>query len=367
MVAQFVFTSVMLISTIIIAEQVNFMKSKDVGFDPINVIKITTPESKIDPNTLLERYLTKSFVEDATLAFSSPMDWSNWNNSYKIKGEEHIDGNNASMKFVDDNYMSFYDIPLLAGSPLKDQFINDTTYNVVVSKVLLETLGWNTYEDAIGRIITSGKTQMKIIGVSGDFNVHSVHDDIRPIILSYRPEMMKQIALRVSESDLKKIMADLEATFREIYPNELFEMSLFSSEISEQYMLEDLLHVVIQFVAFLSIMLSIMGLYGLVSFMANRNAKVIGIRKVFGASTGSILGIFTKEYIILMLISFLIASPMAYYLMDIWSNEFAFRIEITAKYFLIGFMISLVIALITVGYRSFIAARANPIKSLRYE
>ena len=132
-------------------------------------------------------------------------------------------------------------------------------------------------------------------------------------------------------------------------------------------MMEDLLHTVIQFVSFLAILLSAMGLYGLVSFMANRNAKVIGIRKVFGASTSSILSIFTKEYLKLMVIAFMIAAPASYFLMNIWIEEYTFRINLDIKYFLTGFLISMAIAMLTVGYRSLRAARANPIDSLRYE
>ena len=142
---------------------------------------------------------------------------------------------------------------------------------------------------------------------------------------------------------------------------------MLKQDIHESYMLEELLHTVIQFVSFLAIVLSGMGLYGLVSFMANRSAKVIGIRKVFGATTTNILSIFTKEYIKLMLIAFVIAAPAAYYLMNIWIQEFDFRIELSAKYFIGGFAITFVIALLTVGYRSLVAAKANPMQSLRYE
>ncbi len=365
-VAQFVFTSIMIIGTLIISAQLDFMKNTDLGFDPTGIIKIDTPpESKVEAKTLLEAYKSKNYVQDATLSFTAPMDGSNWNSSYALKGEDHIDGNNASMKFVGANYMDFYKIPLITGKGLVEKTINDTTYKAIVTKELLSSLGIHEMEEGIGRTITSSRTQYEIIGIAEDFSVHSLHNKIRPVILSYRPGMMNQIALRLSEED--QHMADIEETYREFYTNELFEMSIYQNEITERYMLENLLHKVIRFVSVLAIVLSVMGLYGLVSFMANRNAKVIGIRKVFGASTLSILGIFTKEYVKLLIISFLISAPATYYLMNTWIEEFAFRIPITAEYFILGFVIATVIALATVGYRSLIAARANPIKSLRYE
>ncbi|MEM7298015.1 MAG: ABC transporter permease, partial [Bacteroidota bacterium] len=344
-IIQFMFTSIMLIGTFIIAAQVNYMKNKDLGFDPENVVKLETPwESKVDPNVVLERLKTKPFVLDATLAMTAPIDWSNWNNSYTVKGEEHIDGNSASVKFVDSNYMDFYDIPLIEGKPLIDQFRSDTAYNVIVTSHLLETLGWNEPSEAIGKILTNGRREYTIQGVCGDFNTGSAQNKIRPAMLMHRPEQMHQIALKLPSENLNEYLSEIESIYRDFYPNELFEISVLNKEIDERYMIEDLLHSVIQFVSALAIILSGMGLYGLVSFMANRNAKVIGIRKVFGATTSNILGIFTKEYFKLMVIAFIISAPIVYYLMNIWIEEFDYRIEISAKYFVMGFSLSLVIA-----------------------
>lgn len=369
-IVQFAFTTIMLIGTLIISAQVNFMKNQDLGFDYTNVVNIETPdESEVDPNGLLDKLRTKSYITNASLAFTSPLAGSNWNNSYRIQGEEYIDGNNANMKFIDEEYLDFYQIQLISGTNIREQFASDSVFNVLVTRHLLTTLGWKEPADAIGRTITSGggRNQYKIIGVVEDFNVSSAHNEIRPSMLMYRPDQMHQIAVRLPSEDISEHIGDIEATFREFYPNELFEFEILKSEINERYLIEDLLHTVIQFVSILAILLSVMGLYGLISFMANRNAKTIGIRKVFGATTASILSIFTKEYIKLMLVSFIFAAPASYFLMDIWIQEFAFRIPLSISYFVMGFMITLVIALITVGYRSFKAARANPIQSLRYE
>ncbi len=369
-IAQFAFTTIMLIGTLIISAQVRYMKAMDLGFDYTNVATIDTPdELDIDPNTLLEKLKSKSYVQEATLAFTTPLAGSNWNSSYKVQGEEYIDGNSANMKFVDEKYLDFYRIPLISGDKLKEVFISDTTFNVVITRHLLSTIGWNDPAEAIGRTLVAGrgKTEWRIVGVAEDFNVSSAHNKIRPSMLMFRPDMMNQISIRLPDENINEYLSDVEATYREVYPNELFEFELLRTEITENYLIEELLHKVIQFVSFLAILLSIMGLFGLVSFMANRNAKVIGIRKVFGASTASILNIFTKEYSKLMALSFLFAAPAAYYLMDIWIQEFAFRIDLGASYFILGFGITLIIALITVGYRSLMAARANPIDSLRYE
>lgn len=369
-VVQFAFTTIMLIGTLIIAAQVNYMKNKDLGFDPENVVIIATPEeSEINPVGLMNRLTTKNYVTGATLAFTSPLAGSNWNNSYRLPEDEYIDGNNANMKFIDEKYLEFYNISLISGNNIVEQYLNDTTYNVLTTRQLLKSVGLTDPSAAVGKTLTSGggRNTYRIVGVIEDFNVSSAHERIQPAMLMYRPKMMKEIAIRLPNEQVNEYVGDIEATFREFYPNALFEFSVLKNDINERYMIEDVLHSVIIFVSFLAVLLSIMGLYGLVSFMANRSAKVIGIRKVFGATTTSILSIFTKEYVKLMFVSFLFAAPVSYFLMDIWIQEFAFRIEISAKYFIIGFGITLFIALVTVGYRSFIAARANPIQSLRYE
>ena len=368
-ILQFTFTTIMLIGALIISAQVNFMKNKDLGFNTNGVVSITTPEeSEVDPEKLLAEFQSKSYVEDATLAFSSPLDGSNWNHSYKVKGERYIDGNNANMKFVDDRYLDFFDIKLLAGNNITELWLSDTLYNVIVTKHLLKTLSWNDPQEAVGQTLTSGggRLHYHIVGVVEDFNVASPHKKIRPVMLMYRPELMNKISLRLSSNN-SEYVKNLETTFRKYYPNDLFEFEVLANEISDFYRIEDVLHNVIRFVSFLAVLLSVMGLFGLVSFMANREAKVIGIRKVFGATTTNILGLFTKEYLKLMFFAFLFAGPVAYYLMSIWIQEFAFRINLSPLYFVGGFLITLIIAVLTVGYRSFMAAQANPVDSLRYE
>lgn len=367
-ITQFAFTNLMLICTVIIAAQMDFMKSKDLGFNFDRVVTIDFPDGAyLKMDAIAGEYRSKSYVEDVSKSRTTPLSNSNWNNSYFIKGEEYIDGNNANIKHGDKNYLDFYDIELLSGRNIAEQHINDSTYDIIVNEKLLTTLGWKTHEEAIGQWIDMGYIEGKVIGVMEDYNVRSLQYGLKPAIFMYKSDEFNQLAIRLKSEPSPDVVADIEATFRQFYPNDLFEFEVLKDEIQDHYVLENMLHQIIKFVSVLSILLGTMGLYGLVSFMTNKNAKDIGVRKVFGASVASILGIFGREYTKLMLIAFVVAAPLAYWLMSLWMEEFAYRIDITYGYFVIAFGISFAIALGTVGYRSFRAATANPIQSLRYE
>lgn len=367
-ITQFVFTNVMLIATIIIAAQMNYVKNKDLGFNYNRVVTIDFPDGAYEKlEAIAGEYRTKSYVEDVTRGYTTPISGSNWTNSYYVKGGEYIDGNNANMKFGDRNYLDFYDIQILSGRNISEQIINDSTIEALVNEKLITTLGWNTHEESIGQWIDLGYLQAKIIGIIEDYNVQTLQTGIKPSLFAYQPDRLEQLSIRLKTQPTSDMVTDIETTFRRFYPNDLFEFEVLENEIQQYYRLEDMLHQIVWFVSILSILLSVMGLYGLVSFMANKNSKNIGIRKVFGATVGSILRIFAKEYVVLLSIAFVVSAPLAYWLTRLWINEFAYRIDLSMMYFAIAFLLTFFIAVITVGYRSYVAASANPVKSLRYE
>ncbi len=366
-ITQFAFTSILIVCTLIVAEQVDFVKNRDAGFNSEGVYLLDLPESTLERRNTFVSYLkSKEFISEASLAFSAPMAGYGWNNTFEIPGQEAKENQTSSLKFVDENYVDFYDIKLLAGTNLKDKIINDSTYHVLINKHMVTFADWESAEKAIGKTFKVNDDMMKVIGVISDFNVYT-QAEIRPVTMYYRPGMMNMVSMKFNSNRPEDYFIDVEKDFQTFFPNNLFSFRSLQADIDEEFVVEDLFSKVVQFVSILSVILSCMGLYGLVSFMANRNAKTIGIRKVFGASVSSILSFFTKEYIRLIFIAFLIAAPISYFLINIWIQEFTYRINIGIKFFLFGFLITTLITLLTVGYRSWLAAKANPIKSLRYE
>lgn len=368
-VAQFTFTAVLIVLALLVSAQMSHVKNRDLGFDSSQVMLINTPsQSAKDPYLLQQAFLKKSYVAEACMAYSPPMSDNNWNNYYHLPGTEVMDEHRANIKFIDEDYIDFYRISLLAGSIFSNDNgqPNDSTYRIVVNEKLAASLDWQPNE-AIGKTIMRNNDFMQIVGVVKDYNIYGAQSDIQPVIMHYEKTQQRQLAIRISRFLSAEDLADVKSTFTHIYPDGLFEMAELQDKMDELYAIENFLMIVIRLVALLAILLSITGLYGLVSYIALRQAKVIGIRKVFGASTFSILSSLTKEYLVLLAVAFMVATPASYFLAELWISEFAYRIALTPFYFLAGFAIIVVIAISTVGYRSFLAAKANPVVSLRYE
>ena len=366
-ITQFSFTSILIICTLIVAAQVDHLKNRDAGFTSKGVFLLDLPSVSYEKKeTFLDILKNQKYVSEASLAFSAPLSGYGWNNTFEIPGQKTKENQSSSLKFVDAGYLDFYGIELLAGKNLIEAKGTDSLKNVLINKHMVGFVGWKSPEDAIGKTIHVNRDKMKVVGVISDFNVYA-QAEIRPVMLYHRPDMMNQISFRFNAEDPSQYFMAVQQEFQKFFPNALFSFRSLQDDINEGFAVEELFARVVQFVSLLSIILSCMGLYGLVSFMVNKHAKTIGIRKVFGASVASILSIFTKEYLRLIIIAFLIAAPVSYFLVDIWMQEFTYRITIGSLFFIIGFFITILITLLTVGYRSWKAAKANPIQSLRYE
>ncbi|MBV6647263.1 MAG: FtsX-like permease family protein, partial [Cyclobacteriaceae bacterium] len=368
-IVQFVFTNLLLICSFIVSDQMDFLKNKPLGFNKDRVVTLGFPQGSYERmKTVKQAFEQKAYIEEATLCHGSPFSVNgDWQTGYTIQGQPYVDGQTSFWKFVDENYLEFFDIPIIEGKPLEARSINDSTYDVLVNKKFISKLGW-TAKESIGRKIEfNGNRIGTIIGVTPDFHAGSLHDAIRPVLFCYEPSRIELMALRLVSSVETQALSDMEHTFRTFFPDDVFLATNLSKAIDQEYMVEDLLYGVIQFTTIISIIISMLGLYGLISFIANSNAKSIGVRKVFGASTFSIIRVFTREYFILIFIAFLLAAPLSYLGMQEWINEYAYRIDLHLGFFIWALLGSLSLAVITVGYKSYLAASANPAQSLRYE
>ncbi|MEL7006293.1 MAG: FtsX-like permease family protein [Bacteroidota bacterium] len=178
---------------------------------------------------------------------------------------------------------------------------------------------------------------------------------------------MTQINLKIEADQLESAMNHAETIFRTFAPNDYFEATILNDMIASSYVVENLVYIAFRAFAIMAILIGVFGLYGLVSYMATSNQKTISIRKIFGASIGNVLMTFSSEYFVLMTVSFLLATPIAYFLCREWLNGFAYQIEIGVGYFILSFTISIIITAVTVGRKSLLLAKSNPIDALRYE
>lgn len=366
-ISQFVIANLLIVSTIIVAAQMNFIRHKDLGFNTKNVMMIEFPQAmnaKMD--VVLQEFEKASYVEKVSRSRSYPQGGT-WNTSFIVDGTEYVDNMHTALHFADSRFIELYDIPLIAGENIRNHYNSDTTLQLLVTRSFVKT-STVPLEEIVGKeVAILGTSRGKIMGVVEDFHNSSLQSSIRPVIIVYNPGYMNLLNIKVNGSDPTQHMAQIENTFRALSPTGHFNARLLSDTIQDSYVLENLVYGVFQIFAGLAILIGIFGLYGLVSFMSERNSKTISIRKVFGAGTKDVLWTFSRPFAWMAVLAFVIASPISYLLTGEWLNEFEYQISASMTHFVIGLLITILITAVTVGYRSWRVATSNPVNALRNE
>jgi len=301
-------------------------------------------------------------VEAVSLCNTSPSSGSVSMTAFTIEG---IEGNHLTqVKLTDEDYVNLFKIELLAGHNLAGL---DTATSCLVNERLMKSLGLEKPEDILGRVITIWGRNLPVAGVVKDFHTMSLEREIDPTILFNRVSSYRTAAIKLKGGSVKETLVEVERAWTTQYPDFLFSYEFLDNEIQEFYETEQKMSTLLILFSGIAITIGCLGLYGLISFMANEKEKEIGVRKVLGASAGNILFIFSKEFIILIMVAFAIASPLAAYVMGQWLDNFAYRVPLNGLMFVTGIGITLLIALATVGYRSVRASTANPVNALRNE
>jgi putative ABC transport system permease protein len=366
---QFSISQILVICTLVVVTQMDFFTNKDLGFRKNSIITFELPSNEAQKLSLIRNELMqKAKVANVSFAFSSPTSPNNIGSTFNyapLKSENSFD---VGFKVIDENYLSLYDIELLAGRNLAK---TDTTLSkVLVSEKILKIMNIESPDDAIGISIETGFNGAKtIVGVFKDFHSSSLKNEMQPLIMiSYRGYFYEgAVHFEGDERQTKEIIAAIEKVWTQEFPDNLFDTSIYSEMLLEDYEDEASMLNLFQVFSGIAILIGCLGLYGLIAFMANQKTKEIGVRKVLGASVPQILNIFSKELIVLIIISFLIAAPVGYYVMEGWLSDFSYRININIWVFVIAVAFTIIVGGATTGYRSMKAARANPVDSLRAE
>jgi len=272
----------------------------------------------------------------------------------------------AITKFADNDYVPTYKLQLVAGKNLKP---SGWTQEFLVNESFVKNLGLKKPEDIIGKEISmmNGLIKCPVVGVLKDFNDRSLRQDLAPLLIATNSTMYRQASIKLSTANIASSMQSIKKIWEKTFPNYVYEYRFLDDKIESFYKQENQLSNLYKIFAVIAIFLSCLGLYGLASFMAVQRIKEVGIRKVLGASVGGVVYLFSKEFIILITIAFIIASPVAWYFMNQWLQDYVYRINISWWTFIVGGISAIVIALITVSFKAIKAALANPVKSLRSE
>jgi hypothetical protein len=286
---------------------------------------------------------------------------------YKGKQDIQLE---ASLQPGNEDYIPFYKMKLVAG---RNMFHSDSLREFIVNQTFASRIGFADPRQAIGKQIVwfDGKTY-PIVGVIADFHENSFHEPMKPVVIAHMPELEKGIGFRLSTrgkevAEAKTILAQIEKEWKKVYPENDFNFHFLNESITWLYQQETKTAWLMNVVMFITIFISCMGLFGLALFTAEQRTKEIGIRKVLGATVTNIVTLLSKDFVLLVLISLVIASPVAWYFMNRWLEDFAFRIHIGWWVFILAGCIAMLTALCTVSFQALKAAMANPVKSLRTE
>ena len=269
-------------------------------------------------------------------------------------------------KFADNEYAPAYKLTLIAGRNIQP---SDTTREFLVNESLMKSLGIKNPDEILNKEISiwNGQIKCPVVGVLKDFNDRSFRNGLAPLLIATDKAMYNQVAIKLTTTNLPSTIESVKNVFEQTLPDFVYEYKFLDDKIDGFYKQENQLSALYKIFAAIAILLSCLGLYGLASFMAVQRIKEVGIRKVLGATAGSIVYLFSKEFIILIAIAFAIATPIAWYYMHQWLQDYAYRINISWWLFAAGGIAAIIIALTTISFQAIKAAMANPVNSLRSE
>lgn len=368
-VAQFAIAQLLIIGTIVAVNQMNFVNEADLGFNK-NAILILPGSSDSVSLSKMQAFrgqlLQNPQVKSVSFASDAPSSENNWATNFYFDNSLKDPDFSTFLKYGDADYFKTFGFKFAAG---KGYDPSDTIRQVVVNETFIHKLGIQKAEDALGKTVRLGSrgAWAPITGVVKDFKTNSLRDAVKPIVISPLKKQEFVAAVKIETKNLTKTVAGIQKLWEATYPEYAYTGYFLDENIAQFYKQENQLAMVYKIFAIIAIFISCLGLYGLVSYMAVQRTKEVGIRKVLGASVANIVFLFSKEFMILIAISFVIAMPAAWYMMSGWLQNFAYRIPLTAGVFVLAISTSVVIAWGTVGYKAVRAALVNPVKSLKSE
>ncbi|HEV8271955.1 MAG TPA: FtsX-like permease family protein, partial [Chitinophagaceae bacterium] len=380
-ITQFSISICLLIGLLLIGKQMNYMRHKNLGFDKDNIVMMQIPEqSSIEKKELFATELkTIPGVKDWSFSSSPPSGGGHWGTRMSLVGREDPNMKSVTTIMTDDKFCQVYGLHLKAGrfftiadtSAVSRSIPEDLRFpKSVVNETLVKELGFASNEEALGKRFWTGLMgwHAEITGVVSDFNIASLHEAIKPTLITQYIPFADRVGVKIQAgADIPGVINQLNTSYKKVFTNGIFEYYFLDQKLDALYKSEMRLFSLFKIFSVLAMLISCLGLWGLITFAAQQRVKEIGIRKILGASVANLVSMLAKDFMILVCIAIVIAVPLAYWGIHKWLEDFAFRINIGWTAFLIAGAAAILIALITVSFQAIRAAIANPVKSLRTE
>jgi putative ABC transport system permease protein len=369
----------LLSGSLLIIKQLNFLSSRPLGFAKDHIV--TIPMFSQNLNGIFGRrdstfnIRLKSFrdeIESQSGVMGTTMSSNVPGLSVVFRGtvpegftqEDNMFLANIS---VDYDFFKTYDLQVIAGRPLSREYTTDANEGFMVNETAVREFKWESPEKAIGKTINREGKIGKVVGVIKDINFTSLTTPVSPLIMEYDGDQMSQLSIRFENSNVEQTLDKIEGKWNSMFPEKSFQFTFLDEQLNQQYANYQNFGTIIQAFTFIAILIACLGVYGLVLFVVQRKVKEIGVRKVLGANVPNILTLIYKDFALLIVIAFVLATPAAWYFMDQWLENFSYRTSIDMLTFLLSFLLVVLITSLTISYQAVKASMANPVKSLRTE
>ncbi|MBK8561918.1 MAG: ABC transporter permease [Saprospiraceae bacterium] len=373
-VGQFAVSTALIIATVVVFRQLNFMQDKKLGLNKEQVVTLNfynelAPAFEGFRNEILANPSVKSMARSSRVPSGRLLD--SFGAAKIGSSNTELAPANVDLKMVrlDKNFVPLYDLGLVAGKNLEESPSVESPRSFLLNETAVRKIGWKSPTEAVGQAITYGGMDGTVAGVLTDFNFESLHQGIQPMIMYFPTDSTdyRTISVKLDGQQTQAGLTVLESTWKKFLPNYPFEYQFLNEAFGNLYEAEQRQGRVFIGFAMLAILVACLGLFGLASFVTEQRRKEIGIRKVLGATTSGIVSMLSKDFVALVILSLVIASPLAWYFMEKWLQDFAYRIDIQWTVFALAGVVAVGVAFLTVSFQSVKAALANPVKSLKNE
>ena len=378
-ISQFTVSAIMISGTIIVGVQLNYMNNKDMGFSKedvlVTIVRDSLIRTKMEP---LKHELKKNPNIHGVATSNNLIGFDGSKTVHLYEGEEGMEQYALNFSVIDFDYLDMMEMKIMQGRKFDRKFATDTSNAFIVNQAAARKFNWN--ENAVGKKLQLGVElegeeddddimQGEVIGVVADFHYRPLRENIEPInfLVSELPKTRRVMYVKLNQENREKTIKYIEKVWYDFNPRMAFNYFFLDERLKESYDSEVRLTWIFSIFSLLSILIASLGLFGLSSFMTEQRTKELGVRKVLGASVNQLVYLLTKEFLKLILIANILAIPIAYWSMNIWLNDFSYRIQISWWIFLLTLVLSLIIGLFTVSWQSFRSASADPVNAIKYE
>jgi len=366
-VIQFSISVAMIVCTLVVFRQLNYLKNKDQGFDQKNVLSLQLNNREmIRKYPVLKQMLLNNEDIKYVTSTNTPMGEGSGKLVFNVETDQGMSQRGINLSVVDHDFVETLGIRMVQGRDFQQDMPSDTLTGVLVNETFVKRMGWS---DPIGRKIEAGDEntlRARVVGVMADYHQTGMYNEIESLLLAYR-EYNNILYIKLSGKNMQQTLAYIESKWKEVFPDQPFTYTYLSERFNRQFEADEKRGLIFTMFTILAILIACLGLFGLASYMVEQRTKEVGIRKVFGASEGIVIKLISREFLFLVAISIIIAVPAAYLIMSNWLENYVYRTSIGIPLLLLAAGLILVITFITVSYKAYQAAVMNPANAIRIE